>query len=72
MSKIKFYEGFGKNKSERVYEDEALEYVLEKLGIKIEPCTDNESKALEQMEFKRMLVNWYFSGNWIEKWEDVD
>lgn len=73
--KIKYYESITKNKKgkfEIVYEDEALDYVLEKLGLEIKPAGKNGEETLEQAEFKEMLVEWYFSGNWVTKWEDVD
>lgn len=73
--KIKYYESITKNKKGRfeiVYEDEALNYVLEKLGLAIKPTGKNGEETLEQTEFKEMLVEWYFSGNWVTKWEDVD
>lgn len=73
--KIKYYESITKNKKGRfeiVYEDEALNYVLEKLGLVIKPTGKNGEETLEQTEFKEMLVEWYFSGNWVTKWEDVD
>lgn len=73
--KIKYYESITKNKKGRfeiVYEDEALDYVLEKLGLKITPGGENGKETLEQTEFKEMLVEWYFSGNWVTKWEDVE
>ena len=68
--KIKFYKNITNNKI--VYEDEALDYVLEKLGLEIKPAGKNGEETLEQTEFKEMLVEWYFSGNWITGWEEVD
>ena len=41
--------------------DESLEYIYKKLGIKIE-----DQNTLEQEEFKQMIQEWYFSGDWIE------
>lgn len=73
--KIKYYESITRNEKGRfevVGEDEALDYVLEKLCLKITPAGKNGKETLEQAEFKEMLVDWYFSGNWVTKWEDVD
>lgn len=73
--KIKYYESISKDekgKSEIVYDEEALYYILEKLGLEIKPVGKNGEETLEQTEFKEMLVEWYFSGNWVTKWEDVD
>lgn len=73
--KIKYYESITRNEKggfEVVDEDEALDYVLEKLRLEIKPAGKNGEETLEQTEFKEMLVEWYFSGNWVIKWEDVD
>lgn len=51
------------NSDEIVFEEDALDYVLDKLKIKIED--DNGTYDLEQQEFLNMIVEWYFSGNWI-------
>lgn len=48
---------------ERVAECDALNYVLNKLEIRIK---ENELN-MEQVEFKEMIVDWYFSGNWIKE-----
>lgn len=73
--KVKFYKSLTRNtngKFEIVYEEEALEYVLEKLGLEMKPVGQAQTETLEQVEFKEMLVEWYFSGNWVVEWEDVD
>lgn len=46
---------------EIVHKDESLNYVLDKLGISIK-----ENQDIEQIEFKTMLPDWYFSDNWVE------
>lgn len=53
----------------RVYEDEAFNTAMETLKLTIEECKELFN---EQQEFKEMLVGWFYSGNWIEEWEDVD
>ncbi len=58
--KVQAYQNIKTN--EIVHKDEALDYTLEKLGITIK-----ENGDIEQEEFKQMLPDWYFSGNWIEK-----
>lgn len=73
--KVKFYKSLTRNtngKFEIVYGEEALEYVLEKLGLEMKPVGQAQTETLEQVEFKEMLVDWYFSGNWVVEWEDVD
>ena len=59
------YRNLGTN--ERVEEDEALDYAIKKCGLKLVEVED----ALEQEELKDMLVEWYFSGNWIKEDEDI-
>lgn len=59
--KIKYYKHIHTN--EIVYEDEAFEYAIDR-------CL-NGTEA-EKKEFKEMLVEWFYSGNWIQEWEDVD
>jgi len=64
--KVQAYQNIKTN--EIVHKDEALDYTLEKLGITIK-----ENGDIEQEEFKQMLPDWYFSGNWIEeKVEEVE
>lgn len=73
--KVKFYKSLTRNANGKfviVYEEEALDYVLEKLGLEMHPVGQAQIETLEQVEFKEMLVEWYFSGNWVVEWEDVD
>ena len=58
--KHKIYKSTKNN--EIVMEEEALDYVLEKLGIELKETTNEE-----QEEFKQMIVEWFFSGNWIKE-----
>lgn len=46
--------------SEFVRDEDALDYVLEKCGIAI---VDDGAPDVE--EFKAMLVEWFFSGEWV-------
>ena len=61
-------------KTDEVVEDfMAEEYVLDKLGITVEPRGKNGEMTLEQVENIEQTVEWYFSGNWVkEKVEDDD
>lgn len=45
----------------------AEDYVLDKLGITIEPRGKNGTMTLEQLENIQETVNWFFSGNWIKE-----
>ena len=55
------YLGIGPEKGTVVRDEQAFDYALER-------CT--KGTLLEQEEFKEMLVDWYFSGNWIHKEDD--
>lgn len=52
----KGYHEFGTNKF--VPEDEAFDYALDR-------CMNGSES--EQKEFKQMLVDWFYSGNWIKE-----
>ena len=54
------YRGFGPEDGKIVREDEALGYALERCLL---------GTLEEQKEFQEMLVEWYFSGNWIKEEE---
>ena len=55
------------NKGEIVHQDEAEEYVLDKLGITIIPKGKNGKMTEEQIEYISETVEWYFSGNWAKE-----
>ena len=55
------------NTDEVVYEEEAKDYVLEKLGLTMKPVGKDGVLTNEQIEFIDQFVNWYFSGNWTEE-----
>ena len=52
---------------EIIDEQEAEDYVLDKLGITIEPRGKNGEMTQEQIENIGETVEWYFSGNWIKE-----
>lgn len=64
---IKFYRNT--KTKEIVYEEDATEYALDQLGIKIEPAGKNGEYTKEQFEFVFTFTEWYFSGDWIEEVE---
>lgn len=66
--KTKYYKHIHTN--EIVYEDEAELYVFEKLKITVK--AENGVLTDEQKEFIKSTTEWYFSGNWIQEWEDMD
>lgn len=51
-----YYRGIGPEKGEAVPGEEAYDYALDR-------CLN----GYEHKEFKEMLVEWYFSGNWIKE-----
>ena len=52
---------------EQVLVEDAQEYAMEKLGIKISPLGANGEYTLEQADFLLEFTEWYFSGEWIRK-----
>lgn len=66
--KLKYYKHI--HTGEIVYEDEAELYALEKLGVTV--TAENGVLTDEQKEFIEQTTEWYFSGNWIQEWEDID
>lgn len=57
------YKGIGPEAGKVVSAGQALEYAMEQCGIVQKPG------ATIDPEFAEMLVEWYYSGNWIK---DVD
>lgn len=66
--KTKYYKHI--HTGEVVYEDEAELYALEKLGVTV--TAENGFLTDEQKEFIEQTTEWYFSGNWVQEWEDID
>ena len=60
------------NSDEMVTKEEALLYVLEKLGITLEGKGKFDTFTKEQVKFQSMIVDWYFSDNWIEEIIDTN
>lgn len=52
--------------NEIVYKEEAQEYAMEMLGIKIKPKGKDGTYTLDQMEIMQDIEDYYFSGNWIK------
>lgn len=55
------WQGIGPNAGEYVAVEDGFGYVCQQVGIERFDRT-----ALEADEFEEMLIDWYFSGNWIE------
>lgn len=58
------WKGIFRNAGKFVPADEGLEYVLNQLGVQQINPNAPEADALSE------LVDWYFSGNWVEVYED--
>jgi hypothetical protein len=63
--KLKGYKGITLEKGKFVAAEDAFDYVCKQVGI-----AAFYNSAPEAAEFKEMLIEWYFSGNWIEVYED--
>lgn len=55
------YAGIGPEEGKYVRQDQAFEYALER-------CLYGAEEEVK--EFREMLVEWYFSGNWIKEEEE--
>ena len=63
--KLKGWEGIGPNRGKFVEPGDAFPYVCKQVGI-----VKFDYTAPEASEFGPMLIEWYFSGNWVEVYED--
>lgn len=55
-------------KTNEVVEDFMTEeYVLNELGITIEPKGKNGEMTTQQLENTEETIDWFFSGNWIKE-----
>ena len=45
----------------------AEDYALKRLGLTLTPQGKNGEFTEEQIDFKEVLVEWFFSGNWIKE-----
>lgn len=66
--KVKVYASL--HGSKIVRKDEAQDYAMDKLGIEIKPKGEYGVLTLEQIDFLETFTDWYFSGDWIEKYVD--
>ena len=61
MSQTKGYKGIGPNAGKFIPADDAFTYAKMCCGV----LTYND-EAPDAKEFEEMLVEWFYSGNWIE------
>lgn len=59
------WRGIGPNAGEFVAVEDGFGYVCTQVGI-----DRFDETALEAEDFKEMLIEWYFSGNWLEVYEN--
>lgn len=64
---IKGWRGISTNRGKFVPAEDGFDYAAKAVGIK-----DFDPTAPEAEEFKAMLTEWYFSGNWLEVEHDDD
>lgn len=55
-----------------VYKDEAEDYALAHLGLTIKPLEKDGSYTQEQIDFLGEFTEWYFSGEWIEDFIELE
>ncbi|MBO5953326.1 MAG: hypothetical protein J6Q53_04300 [Oscillospiraceae bacterium] len=63
--KLKGWRGIGPNAGEYVAAEDGFGYACTHVGI-----DRFDETALEAEDFKEMLIEWYFSGNWIEVYSE--
>ena len=63
--KLKGWQGITLNDGKYVSAEDGFEYVCQQVGI-----AAFDDTAPEAEKFKEMLVEWFFSGNWIEVYEE--
>lgn len=64
-AKLLGWRGIGPNAGEYVAAEDGFVYACQQVGIE-----EFDRTALEAEEFKEMLIEWFFSGNWIEVYEE--
>ena len=67
MEKLKGYAGIGLERGKFVHAEDACTHVLKECGAEI---TNPEAPLAD--EFLEEIVAWYFSGNWVEVYEEGD
>lgn len=53
--------------NEEVLIEDAQEYAMDNLGIKITPLGKAGEYTLDQIDFIQTFTEWYFSDNWVKK-----
>lgn len=56
---------------EIVFEEDAKDYALDNIGVKITPKGQNGELTVEQLDIIDILVDWYYDPDWImEQYEE--
>lgn len=66
MKHLKGYQGIGLEAGKFIPAEIACAYALMQCGIAI-----NDPEAPSAEEFKKMFVEWFYSRNWIEVYDDA-
>ena len=66
MENLKGYQGIGPEAGTFIPAEIACAYALMQCGIAI-----NDPAAPYAEDFKKMFVEWFYSGNWIEVYDDA-
>lgn len=64
-AKVLGWRGIGPNAGKYIAAEDGFSYVRDQVGI-----TLFDQTAPDAAEFKEMLIEWFFSGNWIEVYEE--
>lgn len=59
------WRGIGPNAGKFIEAEDGFSYARDQVGI-----TTFDRTAPEAEEFKEMMIEWFFSGNWIEVYEE--
>lgn len=71
MVKCKVYRNI--KTKEIIFEDDAKDFALDSIGVKITPKGKNGELTIEQLDMINMLVDWYYDADWImEQYEEED
>ena len=65
MNELKGYKGIGPESGQFIAAEDAYEHVLQACGLSL-----SDSSAPLAQEAEQTLVEWYFSGNWVEVYEN--
>ena len=68
---MKTYYYYNWKTQEEVFEDEAFDYALEKLGLTMTPKGTKGTFTIDQKAFIEMIQEWYFDNDWSKKeWKE--